>query len=227
MENLCYDCGKPIKLEDEDKEHIPAKCLFNGFSDEFKLKRLTVPAHKICNNNYSKIDQELRDAIGIMTNNHTNNVALTSKAIRSILRKKDGIERISSKNGTNYVDFNFNNLKDLHIKNFRGIFYNSYKIPLPEQFELEIVSVGDDDKISFEEVHKLYHAINDNFPKWEISGHPDIFKYKIIVFDNNTFCDFKINSNEQTVFSIMVYNQEIICIVVAATEKMIGKFRKK
>jgi hypothetical protein len=125
------------------------------------------------------------------------------------------------------MDFNYGILRELHIKNFKGLFYNKYNIPFPEKFKIEIITEGDQETFPVEQVSQLYHAINDNFPNWEKSGHSDIFKYKIVVFDQNGFCEFDKNSTEQTIFSVMVYNEEIICFGFAATELTIKKFTTK
>jgi hypothetical protein len=227
MEKLCYDCGLPIKKNELTREHIPAQCFFVGYGEGFKVNRITIPAHKTCNQRYSKIDQELRDAIGVMTNNQTNKRELVSKSLKSLFGKKEGIKRLSFEDGTISMNFNYGILRELHLKNFKGLFFHKYKIPLPERFKIEIITEGDQETFSIEQASYMYHSINDNFPKWEKSGHSDIFKYKIVVFDQNGICDFDTNSDEQTIFSVMVYNEELICFGFAATELTIKKFTKK
>ena len=66
----CYNCRKKISKKESTKEHIPAKALFSGYGIEFKENRITVYACEKCNNDYSKIDQEIRNAIGV-TNDDT------------------------------------------------------------------------------------------------------------------------------------------------------------
>ena len=228
MEKLCYDCGMSIEKGELTREHIPAQCFFVGYGEEFKVNRITIPAHKTCNQYYSKIDQELRDAIGVMTNNQTDKRELVSKSLKSLFSKKEGIERLSFEDGTISMNFNYGIFRELHLKNFKGLFFNKYKIPLPKRFKIKIITEGDQEIFSIEQVSYLYNAINYNFPKWEKSGHSDIFKYKIVVFDQNgNFCDFDINSTEQTIFSIMVYHEELICFGFAATELTIKKFTTK
>jgi hypothetical protein len=227
MENLCYDCGKIINEGDMDKEHIPAQCFYVGYGNEYKQNRITVVAHKACNHKYSKIDQELRDAIGIMTNNQTDKTELTSKSARSILRRKDGIERISSNDGAMFVNFNYSDLRDLHIKNFKGIFYKNFGMPIPEKYRIEIITEGDQDIFPIETVQTLYHSIDQNILNWNISGHIDIFKYKIAVIDSNGLSELNINTNEQIILCIMVYHEEIICFGFATTQNMIDQMAKK
>lgn len=55
---ICYNCG--IELEDKDvtREHIPARNLFEGYDEKYKVNRLTVPACLKCNGQYSPTDEE-------------------------------------------------------------------------------------------------------------------------------------------------------------------------
>ena len=227
MEILCYDCGQPIKKSEMSKEHIPAQCLFAGYGDKYKENRITVPAHQSCNHSYSDIDQELRDVIGITTDNMTDKKELVSKSLRSIFSKKQNNERFSSDSGVLYVDFNYEALRELHIKNFKGLFYHKFHIPLPEKFKIEIITEEDQDLFTLGQIKDLYHTINDTFPQWEKSGHKDIFKYKVIVFDNNGFCEFDITSNEQSVLILMVYNEEIRCFTIATSIHIINQLSPK
>ena len=49
----CYNCFKPIKEGEKTREHIPAKTLFEGYDDKYKVNRITVPACYECNQGYS------------------------------------------------------------------------------------------------------------------------------------------------------------------------------
>ena len=63
MKNMyCYNCRIKLKKEIQNKEHIPAQAFYGGYGSEFKVNRITVPACRKCNEDYSKTDQELRDA---------------------------------------------------------------------------------------------------------------------------------------------------------------------
>lgn len=215
MNRFCYDCGKIILNDDLDKEHIPAKCFFVGYGDKYKTNRITVDAHKACNHKYSKIDQELRDAVGILTNNQTDKSELTEKAIRSIMRKKTGIERVSFEDNSGFVDFNYEELRTLHIKNFKGIFFHEYGKPIPQKFTIEI---GDQECFSMrDELQQVYNIIDNGIPQWNISGHSSIFKYKIVVIDiQGSITKFDENSDEQLIVGLLVYHEEMISICIAS-----------
>jgi hypothetical protein len=77
----CCDCGIHLNKTEKTAEHIPAKNLYSTYPEEYKQNLLTVPACKSLNNRYSKIDQVIRDAIGIMNENDANQLSLTKKAV--------------------------------------------------------------------------------------------------------------------------------------------------
>ena len=86
---LCYNCGQEFDKEKITREHIPAQNTFVGYPDNYKSNRLVVPACFDCNNRYSKIDQEIRDAIGIMNEDNELQNEMTAKAVRSIMRNQN------------------------------------------------------------------------------------------------------------------------------------------
>lgn len=60
MNKICYLCGKPGA---DTKDHVPPKCfLLKGNFGE--VQRITLFAHKTCNNEYSADEEYLRDIIG-------------------------------------------------------------------------------------------------------------------------------------------------------------------
>ena len=78
--DLCYNCGNELNSQNRTREHIPAQNMFVGYPDEYKVNRITVPACYSCNNLYSKVDQEIRDAIGIMNEDNMQQHELTRKS---------------------------------------------------------------------------------------------------------------------------------------------------
>ena len=103
----CYNCGQPVSRKSKTlfsddltvtlkniPEHIPAECLFDGFSDEFKINRITVPVCRKCNSDYAKIDAVIRDYIGI-TNEDTQELnAITDTTVRAYALKKGGMDAL-------------------------------------------------------------------------------------------------------------------------------------
>jgi hypothetical protein len=214
-EELCYYCGKPILPGDKDKEHIPAKCFYVGYGDEYKTNLITVPAHKTCNNMFSIIDQELRDAIGTLTENQTDRLELVSKSIKSILRGKDGDKRISSENGELFVEFDYNKLERLFIKNFKGVFFHEFGQPIPEDRKIVVTigeGIGEEEKLHLKGIYEL---LEGNIKEWKKSGSSEIFKYKIIVMDKHGLASFDNKSKQQVIFSVIIYHEEIICFCIA------------
>ena len=82
----CYNCG--CEFTDDNKEtveHIPMQALYAGYSPEYKINRITVPGCYKCNHEYAKIDQELRDFIGITNDNDEAQLELTAKSCKETL----------------------------------------------------------------------------------------------------------------------------------------------
>ena len=82
----CYNCGIDLNKSIKTKEHIPAKAYFVGYGDDYKNNRITVPACRKCNDQYSKLDNEIRDAIGVSNENEADLMELTRKSTKSIFR---------------------------------------------------------------------------------------------------------------------------------------------
>lgn len=168
--NICYNCGVDLTNKKVTAEHVPAKNLFEGFGENFKKNRITVPACENCNNLYSKIDQEIRDAIAITSSVVDKNTLFQGKWLRSITRRNNWRDRVHYDDNQIPIalDFSYNDLKKLHIKNFKALFFKKYGFPVPNNFEIEIFADGDLDLIASAQV--IYDYIIRN-KEWEISGH--------------------------------------------------------
>jgi len=57
-----------------------------GYKND-KFERITVPACFDCNNIFSQIDQELRDAVGVTRESDEIPKVTTEKSVKSILRQ--------------------------------------------------------------------------------------------------------------------------------------------
>lgn len=181
----CYNCGIELTQENKTREHIPAKNLFNGYSDEYKLNRIVVPACFDCNNQYSLIDQEIRDVIGILNNDNELQKEVTRQAVKSIMRKSNWVSRVGINEGELQnisVIFKYDDLRELHLKNFKGIFFYEYKFPIPSNFELEIIAEGDEVDSKFVEIKRMFQDYLTN-KVWKVSGHEDVFKYRIAMLN--------------------------------------------
>lgn len=177
----CYNCGIELTKEEKTREHIPAKNLYLGYPEEYKNNLIVVDACLDCNQKYSKIDQEIRDAIGFMNDDNMMQKELTEKSIKSIFRKKE-FNKIGIENGKLYKSFNYNDFRELHLKNFKGIIYYNYKEPLLEEFILEVISEGDEEDGKLMMIKKLFQNYL-NSKEWKISGHTDIFKYRYVMIN--------------------------------------------
>ena len=213
----CYNCGNPLSEDNKTKEHIPAKNLFEGYGGDYKKNRITVPACQECNNAYSHIDEEFRNLIGMIANNNLND-KISEKAMRGIRRTDKFLSRIRLNKDFSVrgVSFSYNDMVEFIKKNFKGIFYHQYNIPLPKSYKIEVVF---DEKVS---IANMIISYLKNF-KWKESGHRDIFLYcmqpiRDITFSGNMEPDIEISENEQCVACIMRFNKELDVLAFAISE---------
>jgi len=221
MNKKCYNCGIPmsdLKKENRTKEHIPAKTFFVGYPVDYKDQRKTVPACRICNEEFAKIDDQLRDVIGILNNGDPNKSELTRKSVKKILtNKKELTDRITINQNSIEVTFDKLILDSLHKKNFKGIYSLVKKNPISDDFKLDVYSAGNDEKKL--SLGAEFRSEMERMGGWEKSGHEDVFKYKICYFDFKTDT---LKSFEESIINYIFlvaaleYNKEITAIVVAA-----------
>ena len=81
-----------LEKSNRTKEHIPAKAFFVGYPIDYKNQRKTVPACRTCNEEYAKIDDELRDVIGILNNGEKHKSELTQKSVKKLLSNKKTLD---------------------------------------------------------------------------------------------------------------------------------------
>ena len=191
----CYNCGEQLTKETNHVEHIPAKNLFKTYPAEYKKNLLTVPACYDCNIGlYSKIDQEIRDAIGIQNENDDWQNEMTDKAVGSSMRKCSWKEwGFSLDNGKSFeVSFSYNDIEKLHIKNFKGLFYSKYGEPISNEYEIKIIAEGDEENEKLQRVNKYFREFINYDMDWTVLGHPSVFQYKLkamIPGENDLFYD--------------------------------------
>jgi len=175
---------KGLSKEEINKEHIPAKCLFRGYEDQFTHDLITIRAKKSCNSSYSHIDDELRNFVAILTDGKDNQKML-KKTFNSIARKE--LTRFKPDNKGLAVSFNYGTILDLNEKNFKGLFYKEYETPFPNAtFKIfNITETEDRDKLK--EFSRFLYARFIKPLDWKISGHEDVFRYRIIMLkeENN------------------------------------------
>lgn len=228
----CYDCGKELTNENSNKEHIPAKNLYNGYPENYKQDRITVPACIECNHKYSKIDQEIRDAIGVMNDADPKQQEVTRQAVKSILRRNNWKERVeqNEKGQVVSVSFSYDDLKQLHIKNFKGLFCKMFGYPIPQNYEIEIVSDGDEEYEHLLKVAQVMHTYISSFNDWKASGHSEVFMYDIKTMAVNL--DGNIDHNDDlesslAVIGILIYHQKLSAVVVAAKKEFLDTIKNK
>jgi transcriptional regulator NrdR family protein len=232
----CYDCGVNLTKEIKTREHIPAQNLFSGYDETYKINRLVVPACNSCNQKYSKIDQEIRDVLGVINDSNDRQKELTRKAIKSIMRNSNWKKRVDV-NGNEIIEnivvsFSYNSLKKLHIKNFKGTFYFDNKYPLPENFHVEIIAEGDEINTKLMMIKEMFKDYMDN-KIWHKSGHEDIFKYKTVMInlkepsENYDFSETKNIDDCDLVVSELLYHNSIHPMIFSAKNQFLDKVKNK
>lgn len=224
--NHCYNCGKELTEGNTTREHIPARNLFDGYSEEFKYNRITVPACRECNNQYSYCDEEFRNMIGMIADKKENDT-VASAATRSILRKKNGFDRLRFDLYGNVrgVEFNQDVIEEFHKKNFKGLFYHQYGYPLPNSYELK-VNIDEKDFSSF--TLCLIEYLRDYFD-WKCSGSHEIFSYCIQPFRSGLKSkreeDFELLESDNIIVGLMKYNGEHAAMVLAIRKQFLEEIR--
>ena len=216
----CYNCGKVLADGEGTKEHIPAKALFVGYGSSYKVNCITVPACFKCNNQYSKVDEEFRNWLGVMSNRKENNT-ITDKSVYAFMRKNSNVSRLRYDLWGKVigVEFKEQRILDFHRKNFKGLFYHQYAEPLPSDYNL-IVNIDEDDKSDL--TQEVIGYLKKNF-EWKCSGHKDILSYCIQPLrenlKNTNKEDLIIEQNDNIIAGALVYNREIGALVYAIKNK--------
>lgn len=215
----CYNCGNFFDYQNITKEHVPAQNLFNGYSVDYKKNRITVNACKPCNEKYSKIDQVLRDAIGILNETNKDQAELTRQSVKSILRPSDGKKRLVPViSGGFDVIFEYSHFVELHKKNFKALFLKRYGYSINEnEFKIQVICEGDENN---DDAMKIYYDMfhyTEDVP-WSISGHEDIFLFRMKSINVNSKTEIvdTMNLSEAIgVAAVLVYHKVLCAVVVA------------
>jgi hypothetical protein len=156
-----------------------------------------------------------------MNNDNKSQKQLTEKAVRSILRRHDGMERLEFSNSGNVlgVSFDYWKLVELHKKHFKALFYERYGESLDEtKFRIQVICEGDeDDPKAMSVFGNMYqYLIADG--NWSVSGHEDIFQYRIrsIADDGQRHMVDTLDLNHAIgVAAVMVYHKNLCAVVIA------------
>lgn len=229
MEKIqCYNCGNYFDRKAITREHVPAQNMFNGYSEEYKKDRITVPGCSDCNGQYSKIDQELRDAIGILNDKDPKQAEVTRQAVKSILRRKDHIERIEFlPSGLFNVKFKYSDFVELNKKNFRALFYKKYGYTIDEnEYGIQVICEGDEYNESAMRIFSMMYDYLMDGGDWLISGHEDIFQYRIKSFkviSSTQIVDTPNLNDTVGLTAIMVYHKTLCAVVTAMKRDFMQK----
>lgn len=226
MPDVCYDCGCELNSSNRTKEHVPAQNLYEGFSDEFKNQRITVPACATCNGKYSKIDQEIRDLIAVKNDSEKEKIEFAGKGLRSILRRKNWKDRVYTDINGNAkgVSFDYNQLCELHIKNFKALFYRKYGFPLPKEYKISIGTEGDELDEKWLKTIQCMHDYIRTDKEWEVSGSAEVFKFilkDITLEPEKGYYESGDFDKLIAVGGVLVYHDQIVAVVLAGKRDLL------
>ena len=225
---LCYNCLMEFDTKDITKEHIPAKNLFEGYDEKYKVNRITVPACSECNGRYSPTDEEFRNMIGVIAKRKENQ-KIKEKAEKSILRKESGRQRlfINDLGKISGVSFGQTPIEDFHKKNFKGLFYHQYGTVMPNNYEL-FVNINEDDWSNV--TLGILGYLKDLF-NWKYSGHSDILAYVIQPFrigiSNPSKKDLTPQKSENIFVGYLDYCKEHAALVIAVRKEYLEEIKNK
>lgn len=225
---LCYNCRKEFDTKDITKEHIPARNLFEGYDEKYKVNRITVPACSECNGKYSPTDKEFRNMIGVIAKRKENQ-KITEKAVKSILSTESGKQRLSINDlgKISGVSFGQTPIENFHKKNFKGLFYHQYGIVLPDNYEL-FVNIDESDWSDV--TLGILGYLKDLFT-WKHSGHPEILSYVIQPFrigiSNSSKEDLAPQKDENIFVGFLDYNKEHAALVLAVRKEYLEEIKNK
>ncbi|MEM0575521.1 hypothetical protein [Flavobacterium polysaccharolyticum] len=225
----CYNCGIELTDETNHDEHIPAKNLFATHPPEYKKELLKVPACYECNVGlYSKIDQEIRDAVGILNESDDLKSELTAKAVRSIMRNSNWKDRVFFIDDGKSIDvsFSYNDMESLHIKNFKGLYYAKYGQPISEEFDIKVIAEGDENNKKLQKVDSFMREYLHFETEWSFVGHPKVFRYKMkaqIDGNDGLFYDGENIEDAIGFVCIMDYHEAIHPLVIAQKKNFINE----
>jgi hypothetical protein len=239
----CYNCGiklipsreavklAPVPDNAQTAEHIPAKTLFGGYSNDYKKNIITVNACRKCNNDYSRDDEEFRNAIGMMNDGDERQTTLSESAAKSLLRKKaieSGRFIYDNKLDEIGIIFQKTTFLNVHEKNFKALFLHQYGKLLPDSFEVGVDLVNLEGQ-EFENRRFVFDYLNRNF-YWKQSGHHDIFQYIIQPFRqilSTSKRDIIPIKRDKYFLGVFLYHNKILAIVAATNVRKLTKIVRK
>jgi len=195
---FCFKCGNELTKETVTKEHIPAKVFYSSLPAEYKVNLMTIPACRKCNEDHSKFDAVMRDAIGIMNEHNILHNELTKKAVSSILTASK-LERLTFGDDGRViaVEFDLDDFNDLALKTHYGIFYDRYEMPIPQYCATSVEWHG----VTYEQVAVYEEEVIGKYG-WNSIGHEDVFRYQMQ--DMHVTEDGKLYSTGSLTGAIMV-----------------------
>lgn len=175
----CYNCGCELTKDKKTREHIPMKALYIGYPLDKLPESKTVPGCNVCNNYYSKIEEDFKNIIALWAVNE--NIKISDEFILSAGRSPKLRSKVQLLHNKIIAKFNSKEYDDVHIKNFKGLFWKRYGLPLGDDYRINVYA-DISESINYPNIStELKDLLRKRFD-YEHSDfvvHRDVFQYEI------------------------------------------------
>ena len=188
---LCYLCGKPGA---DSRDHVPPRGIFPRLPPG---NLITVPAHKACNRAFSEDDETLRnDIIAASSRSKAGRRAWSEQVVPSFKKnpraRQDLLDRcitLWAKDPQTGAFVRINGIRaevsryEREIARMtRGLFYHRFKIPLPQDWPIQVYKMLPPEK-SVRDLKALLAEYGLK-PRWR-HVEPGVFSYYYGVLDED------------------------------------------
>lgn len=181
----CYNCGCELTKNEETREHIPMKALFRGYPLDKLDKLITVPACSTCNNQYSKIEEDFKNIIALWAANE--NIEISDDFIQSSIRSPKLYSKLRTLHDQFIAVFSIKDYNDVHIKNFKGVYYKLYGKPLPKSYQIIVLADLSSNPKDNPYLTMFLRERSQN-TTLHFDGYKDIFQYRMVDRDLGIVC---------------------------------------
>lgn len=229
----CYNCGNLIPDKEKTWEHVPMDALYKGFTEEDKRTRIRVRGCRSCNQQYSYIEQRLRNLVAVIGRiKQRDDLSEIIKASDRSLKtdKEFRGQWIRLDDGSYYFNFNTKDYDEIHIKNLKGIIYDELRVPLlDDEYKICVISDCGIENRGEDALNILLDTSRRLFLRqtnWRESGNPDIFKYRLRYNLNNTERKPDRLQDVEIIQCMMMYHNLVYANVIAYRNDIFEKMQK-
>ena len=218
---VCFNCGTQLDSTNISVDHIPPKCLFDGYGVTHKTNRKTVPCCQTCNNGFSVIDKLFRNVIGFaFDNNDSNKEELIKKAVASLLKDRK-IRRDSD--GSISMTIPEAAMTQFLTRIFKAVYFDTYNEVFPEN-DFDIKVINEHSPQAEITMALLIQQYIEKDGLTGVSGSKDIFQYVIsrMNFDEVDVLRIANDINDSDfVGAKMIFNENYAAVVICSRKNSV------